>query len=262
MATRILKHLMAPPEVGPVRSEIAAPLEATRRVPSGWDHLQHILDVALILTAAPVWTSLLVALMMAKRYFDGSPVFFHHVRVGRNGRTFRLHKIRTTASDFQARPQDWPDENYPPRTRFGNWLRRCDLDELPQLWNVLKGEMSLIGPRPETPYHFSRFAALMPRYGERSRVRPGLSGLAQLRGLRGNTDVDERLRADLQYIAVRGWRVYTSILFGTVWLEIRQAPVCSRILLWIVSLRRGADRRAEDKEIERKHSPVGEQITR
>jgi lipopolysaccharide/colanic/teichoic acid biosynthesis glycosyltransferase len=188
-----------------------------------WDRMQHILDVIVIFITAPIWMPVLIAAMVAKRIIEGPTVLFEHMRVGLHGRTFTLYKIRTTVAQYQAHPEDWPDENYPPRTRFGTLLRRCDLDELPQLWNVLKGEMSLVGPRPETPYHTARFRVALPGYEERWLVRPGITGLAQLRRLRGNTDVSERLLADLEYISARGWRMYVSILFGTIWLEVRQA---------------------------------------
>ena len=79
--------------------------------------------------------------------------------------------------------------DFPPRTRLGGWLRRFDLDELPQLWNVLKGEMSLVGPRPEMPVHARDFSCRIPEFTERLAVRPGLTGLAQIRGWRGNTSI-------------------------------------------------------------------------
>jgi lipopolysaccharide/colanic/teichoic acid biosynthesis glycosyltransferase len=223
MGTFNFGELMATGQVELAHVEVVPLRDAPIGLVSRWDRIQRILDITVIVTTAPFWGPLLIVVLLAKRFIDGAPVFFQHPRVGLNGRTFMLYKIRTTAADFRARPQDWPDEGFPPRTRFGNWLRRCDLDELPQLWNVLRGEMSLVGPRPETPYHCARFIALMPRYGERWHVRPGLSGLAQLRGLRGNTDMGERCAADLEFVLERGWRLYTRILIGTLLLEARRA---------------------------------------
>jgi lipopolysaccharide/colanic/teichoic acid biosynthesis glycosyltransferase len=214
---------MAAWEVELAQLEAVPPLDIAISPVSPWDRVQHILDVVVILMALPLWGPLLLCVLVAKRVIDGPAIFFGHARVGLNGRAFMLYKIRTTARDFQAQPQDWPDQDFPPRTRFGQWLRRCDLDELPQLWNVLKGEMSLVGPRPETPYHTARFMAVMPRYRERWQVRPGLTGMAQMRGLRGNTDVGERLEADLEFISARGGRLYAGILFRTVLLEMRRA---------------------------------------
>lgn len=184
-----------------------------------WDSVEHALDVALVAVFAPVWALVLLALAALKTLIDGGPVFFGHVRLGRRGAPFTLYKIATTPRDFQARAEDWPDDDFPPRTRFGQWLRRWDLDELPQLWNVLRGEMSLVGPRPETAYHSARFADIMPRFSERLLVRPGLTGLAQVRGWRGDTNVRQRLASDLEYMTRRGFRIWLGILLRTAWME-------------------------------------------
>jgi lipopolysaccharide/colanic/teichoic acid biosynthesis glycosyltransferase len=184
-----------------------------------WDSLERALDLTLVVLTAPIWTPLLAGLIALKALIDGGPVLFGHVRVGRHGVPFTLYKIRTTPHSFEASPEDWPDEDFPPRTRFGQWLRRWDLDELPQLWNVLCGEMSLVGPRPETPYHSAKFAEMMPRFSERVLVRPGLSGLAQVRGWRGDTNVRQRLASDLEYLGRRGFRTWVAILVRTVWME-------------------------------------------
>ena len=98
-------------------------------------------------------------------------------------------------------------------------MQRFDFDELPQLWNVLRGDMSLVGPRPETPYHCANFASALPGYTQRLQVRPGLTGLAQARGWRGNTSIYERLISDLEYLSNRGFGMYAATLLRTVWLE-------------------------------------------
>jgi lipopolysaccharide/colanic/teichoic acid biosynthesis glycosyltransferase len=211
------------PQTEFVRRNAVSPRKAPIGVLSRWDVAQHALDVAIIAGTAPIWGPVVALLLALKRLVDGPAVLFRHARVGLNGRNFILYKIRTTPAHFRSQPEDWPGEDFPPRTRFGRWLRRCDLDELPQLWNVLKGDMSLVGPRPETPYHSANFAARLPRYVERCRVRPGLTGLAQLRGLRGDTDVCQRLAADLEYVSGRGFRIYTLTLIRTLLLEMRQA---------------------------------------
>ena len=180
---------------------------------------QRVLDVALVTVSAPLWAPVLLVLFALKALIDGRPVFFAHERLGRGGIPFLLYKIRSTPRAFHARPEDWPSEEFPPRTRFGQWLRRWDLDELPQLWNVLRGEMSLVGPRPETPYHSAKFSAEMPRFHDRLQVRPGLTGLAQVRGWRGDTNVYARLSADLEYLNRRGFRLWLSVLLCTLWIE-------------------------------------------
>jgi len=190
--------------------------------PSAWDSTQRLLDVILIAAAAPVWVPLLLLVMALKLVIDGRPVLFHHVRVGLNGEPFVLHKIRTTPPDFHPQPDDWSDEDFPPRTRLGGWLRRFDLDELPQLWNVIRGEMSLVGPRPEMPAHTSRFSGRIPEFTERLAVRPGLTGLAQIRGWRGNTSIRHRVHSDLEYLERRGSWTYYRILLATVRMEARR----------------------------------------
>jgi lipopolysaccharide/colanic/teichoic acid biosynthesis glycosyltransferase len=157
--------------------------------------------------------------MAVKLVIDGRPVLFHHVRLGLNGEPFVLHKIRTTPLDYRPQPDDWSDEDFPPRTRLGRWLRHFDLDELPQFWNVLRGEMSLVGPRPEMPAHADSFSCRIPEYTERLAVRPGLTGLAQIRGWRGNTSIRRRLHSDLEYVESRGPSCYCRILLATVRVE-------------------------------------------
>jgi lipopolysaccharide/colanic/teichoic acid biosynthesis glycosyltransferase len=186
---------------------------------SAWDSTQRFLDVILIAAASPVWVPLLLLVMALKLVIDGRPVLFHHVRLGLNGEPFVLHKIRTTPPDFRPQPDDWSDEDFPPRTRLGHWLRRFDLDEVPQLWNVIQGEMSLVGPRPEMPAHTSSFSCRSPDYTERMAVPPGLTGLAQIRGWRGNTSIRQRLHSDLEYLKSRGPLSYCRILLATVRVE-------------------------------------------
>jgi len=186
-----------------------------------WDATQRALDIALVTITLPLWVPLVFLMAALKLLTDGRPVWFRHVRLGRDGDRFTLYKIRTTPADFQPGPHDWSDEEFPPRTRFGRWLRRYDVDELPQLWNVLKGEMSLVGPRPEMPAHAEVFSRRFPQYGRRLEVRPGLTGLAQARGWRGDTSIHERLRSDLEYIGRRGPGMYFAILARTVLMEVR-----------------------------------------
>ena len=190
--------------------------------PSRWDITQRILDLVLVWVTSPVWVPLVAAVMLLKLLIDGRPILFHHVRLGADGRPFVMHKIRTTPPDFEPQPDDWSDEEFPPRTNFGRWLRRCDLDELPQLWNVIRGEMSLVGPRPEMPAHTTRFGCRMPEFHERLAVPPGLTGLAQIRGLRGDTSIQLRLRSDLEYLSSRGPWTYCTILLSTVRVEWRR----------------------------------------
>jgi exopolysaccharide biosynthesis polyprenyl glycosylphosphotransferase len=141
----------------------------------------------------------LIALLV--KLTSPGPAFVHQERVGLNGRCFRMHKFRSMREDAEATTGPvWAASDDPRRTPVGRVLRRLSLDELPQLWNIVKGEMSLVGPRAERPNFVEEFAARLPRYADRHRVRPGLAGWAQANDLRGQTPVEERLIYDLYYI--------------------------------------------------------------
>lgn len=138
--------------------------------------------------------------LLIKRDSPG-PVFYRQERCGENGKPFALIKFRTMRMDAEtATGPVWTVENDPRRTRFGAFLRRHNLDELPQLWNVLKGEMSLVGPRPERPWFVEQFKEDITRYMWRHVSKPGITGWAQINGLRGNTDLQERVKYDLYYL--------------------------------------------------------------
>lgn len=118
-----------------------------------------------------------------------------------NGRAFQTHKFRSMRVDAESRSGPvWASAGDPRRTVAGRVLRRLSLDELPQLWNIVRGDMSLVGPRPERPNFVAEFSKRMPRYCDRQLVRPGLAGWAQANDLRGQTPVEERLVYDLYYI--------------------------------------------------------------
>lgn len=129
------------------------------------------------------------------------PAFYRQERCGYNGRVFMMYKLRTMRADAEnVTGPVWAVEDDPRRTRLGAWMRRWNLDELPQLWNVLKGDMSLVGPRPERPFFVERFREDIGGYMWRHVSRPGMTGWAQVNGLRGNTGIGDRLRYDLYYL--------------------------------------------------------------
>ncbi len=144
--------------------------------------------------------ALLVTALWVK--FDSKgPVFYSQERCGENGKEFKLYKFRTMKVDAEKETGPvWAAAEDPRRTRVGSWLRRFNVDELPQLWNVLKGDMSLVGPRPERPHFVNQFKEDVPRYMSRHLVRSGMTGWAQVSGLRGNTDIRERIEYDLYYM--------------------------------------------------------------
>jgi len=127
------------------------------------------------------------------------PVFFVQERIGLDAKPFKMLKFRSMRADAERLGQ-WTTKNDPRRTRVGTFLRRTSVDELPQFINVLMGDMSLIGPRPEQPAYVEQFRQSIPRYMERHREKAGITGWAQINGLRGDTSIAERTKYDLWYI--------------------------------------------------------------
>ncbi|MFC1453895.1 undecaprenyl-phosphate glucose phosphotransferase [Verrucomicrobiota bacterium] len=143
---------------------------------------------------------MLIIAIMIKRDTPG-PIFFRQERCGERGNKFNLIKFRTMFVNAEDKTGPvWTVENDPRCTRVGSFLRHYNLDELPQLWNVIRGEMSLVGPRPERPFFVAQFKEDINRYMWRHVSKPGITGWAQVNGLRGNTDIGERIKYDLYYL--------------------------------------------------------------
>jgi Undecaprenyl-phosphate glucose phosphotransferase len=183
------------------------PLVNVRLYPAeflGYAVIKRAFDVlisSVVLTVlSPVY--LLIALLI--KLTSVGPVLFAQERMGMNGRRFRMLKFRTmyTAARFDA-DTHWTSRDDPNVTPLGRWLRRSNLDELPQFWNVLRGDMSIVGPRPERPFFIERFRREVPDYMARHYVKSGITGWAQVHGFRGDTSIRDRLAHDLYYI--RNW---------------------------------------------------------
>ncbi len=154
-------------------------------------------SLCMILISLPFWLFLMILIKLD----DGGPVLYRQERVGRDQRVFRLLKFRTMKVDAERFTGPvWANPKDNRRTRMGGFLRRWNLDELPQLLNVLAGEMSLVGPRPERPHFVSQFREAIPRYMARHKIKSGLTGWAQVHGYRGNTSILERTKYDLYYM--------------------------------------------------------------
>ncbi len=169
--------------------------------------LKHSVDTVCAALALVVISPLLLAIAIAVKLTSPGPVFFRQERIGLHGKPFQMLKFRSMRSaavvaEFEPADGVAPGglEGEDRRTRLGRWLRASSLDELPQLFNVVLQQMSLIGPRPERPQYVERFCDEVPGYSRRLRMRPGMTGLAQVRGLRGATSLPRRVEADNQYI--------------------------------------------------------------
>jgi exopolysaccharide biosynthesis polyprenyl glycosylphosphotransferase len=180
------------------------------RVKRAFDFAASLLGLILL---APVLA--LVAIMV--KMSSPGPVIFTQERIGRYGKPFQILKIRTMVEDAEAAtgPVLAQGEVDPRLTKIGRFLRSCRLDEIPQLWNVLKGEMSLVGPRPERPHFVRKFVDRTPAYAKRHEVRPGITGLAQVSG-GYHTDARDKLRFDLIYVSHQSLWLDLEILARTV----------------------------------------------
>ena len=150
-----------------------------------------------IVLASPI---MIVSAILIKATSDG-PVIFSQERVGLHNKAFKMYKFRTMIEQTEAEEaKGWTTKDDPRVTKIGRFLRRTSLDELPQLFNIFIGQMSLVGPRPERPQFVEKFREEIPRYMIKHQVRPGLTGWAQINGLRGDTSIEKRIEHDLYYI--------------------------------------------------------------
>ena len=173
------------------------------------------MDVVGSLVLIELTSPIMLGVAIGVKLSSPGPIIFKQERVGLNKRPFMMYKFRSMRVNA-AEDSAWSTNSDPRKTRFGSIIRKFSLDELPQFFNVLKGDMSLVGPRPEIPFHVEHFKEEIPRYLVRQQVRPGLTGWAQINGLRGDTDIAERIRYDIWYI--ENWTVALDIkiLFRTV----------------------------------------------
>jgi Undecaprenyl-phosphate glucose phosphotransferase len=168
----------------------------------GWSSVaKRVFDFAFSLAALAALWPLLLLLAAAVRMSSPGPVFYRQERMGLDGQRFHMLKFRTMDADAEKRTGPvWAGPSDARRTGLGTFLRRFSLDELPQFINVVRGEMSVVGPRPERPVFVERFRQTVPGYMLRHKVKSGITGWAQVHGLRGNTSLEERIKYDIEYI--------------------------------------------------------------
>ena len=185
----------------------------------GWNRvLKRSFDLVFGALALALAGPAMLAIAVALKLTSSGPVLFHQERMGVDGRRFHMLKFRTMEVDAEAHTGPvWARPDDPRRTRLGAFLRRWSFDELPQFFNVLRGEMSLVGPRPERPSFVEEFRRRVPGYMLRHKVKAGITGWAQINGWRGNTSIERRIECDLYYIERWSLAFDLKILVQTLW---------------------------------------------
>lgn len=177
--------------------------------------LKRLGDILLSFVAIVLTSPLMLVAVIGVKLSSPGPVFFKQERVGKNKKNFKMLKFRSMRVNAEENT-GWSKDVDPRRTKFGSFIRKYSIDELPQFFNVFLGDMSMVGPRPEIPFYVRQFKESVPLYLVRQQVRPGITGWAQIHGLRGDTSIEERVKYDIWYI--ENWSLWLDIkiLFITV----------------------------------------------
>ena len=189
-----------------------------RRIPlDNWANafLKRAMDVAGSLVLMILTSPLMLFAAVGVKLSSPGPVIFSQERVGRGKKPFSMYKFRS----MRVNPRQetgWSRDRDSRKTKFGAFIRKFSIDELPQFFNVFKGDMSLVGPRPEVPYYVEQFKEEIPLYMVKHQVRPGITGWAQVNGLRGDTSIKERIEHDIYYIEHWSPAFDVKILFLTL----------------------------------------------
>lgn len=186
---------------------------------NGWGAIiKRLTDFLLAAVALLILSPVFLLLALLVKLTSSGPIFFRQERMGLDGRTFAMFKFRSMRTDAEVSTGAvWAVKNDQRRTGLGSFIRSTSLDELPQFWNVLRGDMSLVGPRPERPVFVQQFRKDVPHYMLRHKVKAGITGWAQVNGWRGDTSLDRRIECDLYYIRNWSYLLDWKILFLTIW---------------------------------------------
>ena len=185
----------------------------------GWNRVsKRVFDLVFGIFALIMTSPVLLVISVLIKITSKGPILYRQERIGMDGRPFAMLKFRTMRIDAEKETGPvWAKENDSRRTRIGVLLRKTSLDELPQLFNVIKGQMSLVGPRPERPFFVDQFRSTVPTYLLRHKIKAAMTGLAQVNGFRGNTSIEKRIEHDLYYIEHWSIRFDLKILLMTLW---------------------------------------------
>lgn len=179
--------------------------------------MKRTVDIVGSFVGLVVTSPLLLVVAIAIRATSKGPVIFSQERIGQHNRPFKMYKFRTMyVQDVKEEKKGWTTKDDPRVTKVGRFLRRTSIDELPQLFNILVGDMSLVGPRPERPQYVEKFKEEIPRYMVKHQVRPGLTGWAQINGYRGDTSIRKRIEYDIYYIENWSLEFDIKIMFLTI----------------------------------------------
>lgn len=180
--------------------------------------LKRAFDILFSVVAIIITSPVMLAIAIGIKLTSPGPIIFKQERVGLNRRHFNMYKFRSMkVSSEKTSDTVWTTENDPRKTKFGSFLRKTSLDELPQFFNVLFGHMSVVGPRPERPFFVDQFKEEIPKYMVKHHVRPGITGWAQSNGLRGDTSIEDRIRHDIFYIENWSLLFDIKIIWKTIW---------------------------------------------
>ena len=182
-----------------------------------YEFVKRAADIVFSMIFLVLLSPVFAAAAIAIKREDGGPAIYKQKRMTKDGRIFTMYKFRSMEIQPEAEEKKaWTVKNDPRVTAIGRFMRRTSLDELPQLFNIFKGDMSLVGPRPERPFFVEKFREEIPRYMVKHQVRPGLTGWAQVNGYRGDTSIRKRIECDLYYI--ENWTVGLDIkiMFMTI----------------------------------------------
>ena len=158
-------------------------------------------DYLIAIIAIIITSPIMIVTAIAVKITSPGPIIFKQMRIGHNSKPFQMYKFRSMrVQDPRKERSEWTTKNDPRKTLVGDFIRRTSIDELPQFFNVLKGDMSVVGPRPERPYFVEQFKKSIPKYMVKHQVKPGLTGWAQIHGCRGDTSINKRIEYDIEYV--------------------------------------------------------------